>query len=302
MPINLHHLRLFHAVAQHGSVSRGAAAVRVSQPAVSREVRELERALGVPLLEPAGRGVRLTAAGRLLDEYASQIFGLAEAAERALREFVQLERGQLALGAIATVAIYYLPPLLQAFRRRYPKIDLAMTIGATRELVAGVRAGQLELSFVDGPVDDPALHAAPFATDELALIAAPDHPLARRGVVRLAELADQPFILQEPGTGLRERTDAALARAGVRVRPVMTLGRTEVIKQMVMAGLGLSVVSRRAVQAEAAEGRLCVVPLADAALVRQLVYVCRRGVSPSPAARVLLDLMAAEDALRAAAR
>jgi DNA-binding transcriptional LysR family regulator len=294
MPINLHHLRLFHAVAQHGSVSRGAAAVRVSQPAVSREVRELERALGVPLLEPAGRGVRLTAAGRLLDEYASQIFGLAEAAERALREFVQLERGQLALGAIATVAIYYLPPLLQAFRRRYPKIDLAMTIGATRELVAGVRAGQLELSFVDGPVDDPALCTTPFATDELALIAAPDHPLAQRGVVRLAELADEPFILQEPGTGLRERTDAALARAGVQVRPVMTLGRTEVIKQMVMAGLGLSVVSRRAVQTEAAEGRLCVVPLADAALARQLVCVSRRGVSPSPAARALLDLLAAE--------
>jgi DNA-binding transcriptional LysR family regulator len=283
MPINLHHLRLFHAVAQHGSVSRGAAAVRVSQPAVSREVRELERALGVPLLEPAGRGVRLTAAGRL-------------------RELVQLERGQLALGAIATVAIYYLPPLLQAFRQRYPKIDLAMTIGATRELVAGVRAGQLELSFVDGPVDDPALHAAPFATDELVLIVAPDHPLAHRGSVRLAELADAPFILQEPGTGLRERTDAALARAGVRVRPVMTLGRTEVIKQMVMAGLGLSVVSRRAVQAEAAEGRLCIVPLADATLARQLVCVRRRGVSPSPAAQALLDLLATADALSPAAR
>lgn len=290
--LNLHHLQLFHAVAERGSVTAAARAVAISQPAVSSQIHELERALGVPLFVPAGRGLRLTEAGQLLDAYARQIFGLADAAERAIRGLVDLEGGRLAVGAIPSFGIYSLPATLRAFRSSYPGVELTLTLGGSRAIAEQVLAGELELGFVEAGGQQLGLEEVSLQTEQLGLIVAPDHPLARRASVHLRDLADAPFILRESSSPMRQRVEAAFARAGLPLRPAMVLDSTAVIKEVVAAGLGISLVAHAAAAAEIAAGRLCMLQIEDAEFTRPLARIARRGVPQMPAAAAFLALLA----------
>ncbi|HET8627646.1 MAG TPA: LysR family transcriptional regulator [Thermomicrobiales bacterium] len=289
-PLNFNRLRLFAAVVEHGSVTRAAAALDISQPAVTKAVHDLERDLRVPLLDHAGRGVVPTEAGRLLAEYARRIFALAGEAERALGEFRGLARGRLAVGASTTIGIYLLPELLGVYRQRHAAIELFLDIANTQTIVERLHARLLDLALVEGPVEHDDLLAEPFRPDELALVTAPDHPLARGGAT-VADLAALPWVMREPGSGTRDVVERALAAAGVAPRVVMELGSTEAIKRAVAAGLGVSIVSRAALGLELAAGRLAVVPVAGFRVERTLTILQRRATRPSPATTAFLGLL-----------
>jgi DNA-binding transcriptional LysR family regulator len=259
MALNLHHLRVFAAVAQHGGFSRAASALRVSQPAVSKVVRELERQVGMPLLDRSGRAPRLTPAGELLFARSRELFGVERAAEEELRALRGLERGTLRVGASTTIATYLLPPLLASFRAAYPAIALRVASANTRAVARLL------------------LERRPWRRDELVVIASPAHPLVKRRRLRASALADEVLIARERGSGTREVAERALLERGVRPRYAMQLGSTEAIKQAVAAGLGLAIVSRATAADQVALGRLIVVPMADLRIERTLAELRVRG-------------------------
>jgi DNA-binding transcriptional LysR family regulator len=289
MALNLHLLRLFHAVQRHGGFSRAAAALHVSQPAVSKGLRELEGQLGAPLLERRPEGPALTEAGRRLAPHVEALFAAERAAEEAIAELRGLARGVLHVGASTTVATYHLPPVLGAFHSRHPGIELVLTSANTASVAERLRARELDVALVEGPVSDPGLVVRPWRDDPLVLIASPSHPFASTPPGP-ADLEAALFLVREPGSGTREVVEAALARQDLRPRS-MEVGSTEVIKQMVAAGVGVALVSARAAADQIALGKLRVVALPGFSVSRVLTQLSIPGRQPSPAAAAFARLL-----------
>lgn len=295
--INLHHLRLFAAVVDNQGFTKAASALRLSQPAISKSLNELERQLHVKLLDRSGRSVRMTDAGRTLYERASELFGVERVAEQELRELRGLKRGLLRIGASTTIATYMLPVVLGRFHMRYPRVRIQTTAANTRTVLRMLLAFKVDVALVEGPVSHPRVEVRSWREDELVVIAAPDHPLCFRDGVDVQHLAEQTFLVREPGSGTREVSERALAVHGVRLSRTMRVGGTEAIKQGVAAGLGLAIVSRAAAADQLALRKIAIVPVTGLSIRRSLTQLTLRGSSPTPAARELGALLneASED-------
>jgi len=301
MAINLHQLKIFHTVARSSSFSRAAAELLISQPSVSIQVGELERQLGADLFELVGKSVRLTEAGRVLDDYAARILALIDEARGAVDELKGLRRGRLLLGATPTPGTYVLPPLLGRFKEQYPGIEIILHIKETRRIQEMLLAHELDLGVVGGKVGFPDLESSVFLTDELVLVVAPSHRFAALPAVRGADLAGEPFILRERGSGNREVVDDALHQAGVHVTPVFELEGAEMVKQAVAANLGISILWRCAVDLDVAAGRLRRVPVDGLEMKRAIWLVRRRDDRRSRAAQAFLEMIGSPAATVAAA-
>ena len=291
MSLNLHHLRVFAAVAEHGGFSRAAAALRLSQPAVSKTVQDLERQVGLSLFDRSGRAPRLTEAGDVLFARARELFGVERAAEDELSAFRGLERGILRVGASTTVATYFLPPLLARFHAQHPGVMLRVASANTRAIARRLLEGRLDIALVEGPVSHERVTVVPWREDELVVIAPAAHPLVHRKRVVAADLSGEPFILREPGSGTRMVAESALAEAGVHPGATVQLGSTEAIKQAVAAGLGLAVVSRASAVDQLALGYIAVVKLRGVTFRRALTELRLSGRSPSAAAAAFRALL-----------
>jgi DNA-binding transcriptional LysR family regulator len=281
--MNLNHLAIFHAVAQTGGMTLGAERLKISQPAVSKQVRQLERNLRVRLFDRIGRRVRLSQAGEILAAYARRLFALAHEAEEAMEDVRAVRRGRLAIGASTTIGTYLLPGVLAEFWRRHPGVELLVQVENTEQIHRRLAGHELDVGLTEGLVEDEELEAEVFHRDELLLIAAPGHRLAGRPRVPLSALREEPFILREPGSGTRAVEERALARLRLPIRAVMALGSTEAIKRVVAEGVGLAIVSRLAVGSECAAGTLAVLPVAELPIYRPLRLVRRRGRRDGPA-------------------
>jgi DNA-binding transcriptional LysR family regulator len=293
MALNLHHLRVFAAVAEQRGFSRAAAAQHISQPAVSKAVRQLERRIGVPLLERAGRASRLTAAGEQLAARARELFAVETAAEEELRALRGLEAGSLRVGASTTVATYLLPPILARFHDVHPAIALRVVSANTRAITRALLERRLDIALVEGPVEHPRVWAWRWRSDELVLIAPPDHQLVSRRSVDVHALAAERFVVREPGSGTREVAERALAKSGVRPAVGLQLGSTEAVKQAVAAGLGLAIVSRYAAEDQLALGSVALVRLRGVELRRTLSELRLEGRKPSAPAAAFAEFMRA---------
>lgn len=263
--MNLNHLALFLAVAEEGSVSRGAARLHISQPAVSKQIAEFESALGVHLFDRMPRGICLTEAGVVLLTHARRLFAIEADAERAITELKGLERGQLSVGASTTIGSYLLPEALARFHRDYPHVKVELRIGNTDEIQELLRARTVDVGFTEGFVDADDLAATVFHTDELIAVTAPEHLLARMtSPISITRIIEEPLILREVGSGTRAFLERALASQGIPMpSPALTLSSTEAIKLAVIAGAGVAFVSRLAVEEEIMAARLAGLPLSD---------------------------------------
>lgn len=293
MAINLHHLRVFAAVAERRGFSRAAAALHISQPAVSKAVQQLERQVGVPLVERAGRASRLTAAGEQLAARARELFGVEAAAEEELRALRGLEAGSLRVGASTTIATYLLPPILARFRDAHPAITLRVVSANTRAITRALLERRLDIALVEGPVEHPRIKARHWRSDELVLIAPPDHRLVSRRSVDVQELTVEGFVVREQGSGTREVAERALAKRGLHPAAALQLGSTEAVKQAVAAGLGLGIVSRYAAEDQLALGRVALVRLRGVELKRTLSELRLEGRNPSAPAAAFAEFMRA---------
>ncbi|HEY2026734.1 MAG TPA: LysR substrate-binding domain-containing protein [Gemmatimonadaceae bacterium] len=298
MPLNLHHLRVFAVVARLGGIGVAARALGVTQPAISRSIRELEAQVGVRLLERGAEGVVPTAAGRELYEHAQAVVAAERAADSAMAALRGLERGTLHVGASTTIATYVLPPLIGAFARAHPGIELRLSAVHTRMLVPLVRNHEVDVALAEAPVTHPRVVVTRWVRDEMVVIAAPSHHLverARQGEVLLPGVLDEELlILREPESGTRDLVMRGLSAAGVAPARTMSVDGTEVIKQLVAEGVGVAVVSRDAVSDQVALGRLAVLPIHGVAIVRPFNRLALARHRPNAAARAFLRLLAAE--------
>lgn len=289
--MDLDSLRVFLAVAGAGNMTRAAGALRLSQPAVSKRLGELEARLGVPLFDRLPRGVRLTSAGALLMPHAERILAAADAAQRELNELGDLSRGSLSVGASTTIGSYLIPDLLGRFHRAHPRVALSLEIANSAQVQAAVLDDRVDLGLTEGFVSSEALEVEVVAQDEMIAIVAPGHPLLTRDQVHCADLEDVPVLMRETGSGTRDVIEAALRRKGTVLEPAMCLGSPEALKNGVAAGLGLAIVSRLTVTLELATGRLVQLPV-DGLPIRRALHLLRlRGKHVSPATEAFVALL-----------
>jgi DNA-binding transcriptional LysR family regulator len=291
MRLNLNHLAIFHAVAETGSMTLGAERLDISQPAVSKQVQELESALHVDLFHRIGRRIHLTQAGEILADYARRLFALARAAEEAIADVRAVERGTLRIGASTTIGSYLLPAVVATFWRQHPKIELLVQIENTEQVQRRLAGHELDVGLTEGFVEEDELSAETFHRDELVVIASTSHRFAAKGEVPLSALRAEPFILREAGSGTRAVEERALARLKLPLRTAMALGSTEAIKRVVAEGVGLAIVSRLAVRAECAAGTLAVLPVAGLRIDRPLHLVRRKGRRDGPALQAFCSIL-----------
>lgn len=244
--MTLEQLRVFVAVAERQHVTRAAEALHIAQSAASASIAALEGRHGAKLFHRVGRGIELTEAGTLFLVEARAVLARAEAAELVLSELGGLKRGTLAVQASQTIASYWLPRHLVAFRRAHPGIDLRLAIGNTTQVAAAVHDGSAELGFVEGAVDDPALESRAVARDQLVIVVGTGHPWAGCGAITPDRLAESDWVLREAGSGTRSVFEAALDGFGLQVsslRVVLDLPSNESVRGAVEAGMGATALS-----------------------------------------------------------
>lgn len=259
--MTLDQLRIFVAVAERQHVTAAARALNIAQSAVSAAVSGLEARHGVKLFHRVGRGIVLTEAGTAFLAEAQAVLARAGHAAAVLDDFAGLERGSLRVVASQTIAGYWLPPYLAAFRARYPGIAVDMAIGNTAQAADAVREGTSDLGFVEGMIDDPALARWPVAEDRLVLVSSAPWPAH---VPTNAELCAARWLLRERGSGTRQVLESHLTETGIdpgRLDPALVLPSNEAVRTAAEAGAGIAALSRLVVAPALAAGTLYEAPL-----------------------------------------
>ncbi len=291
--MNLQNLRVFLKVAELEHITRASEELGLSQPAVTKTIQSLEHEIGLALVERQGRRIALTHAGRVLQGYARRIFALEREMEESLASLRDVERGEVTLAANTTAGVYLLPPIVARFRTRYPQVDLHISILNSQEIVDETLNWNLDFGLVevDASTLSPGLKVRAFAYDELILVVAPGHPWSKLVSVQPQALSEGTLLLREPGSGVREAVEQELLRHAIPVHPLFTLTDNEAIKQMVISGVGTSIVSSLSVQRELANGELVQVPIAGVELRPQLSLIQRADKQLSRAAQAFCTFL-----------
>lgn len=241
--MNLHLLRIFVAVVEDRSFSRAAEKLEISQPAVSKAVKELESQLETPLLDRHGRSFQLSEPGHALYDYGRSIFALEREAQRTVTAFYGLDRGRLTIGASTTIATYWLPPLLAEFQNRHPDIEIRLLSENTKQIIELLIDCKVDVALVEGPTADRRVEARPWFKEEMVLITAAKeaHP-GYSGDSRT--LSEQIWVVREHGSGSREATEELFRVLGTTSPKMIEVGSNEAIVQTVASGAGLGLVPR----------------------------------------------------------
>jgi DNA-binding transcriptional LysR family regulator len=293
----LRQLRVFEAVARHLSFSRAAAELHLTQPAVSMQVKSLEGEAGLPLVEQIGKRIHLTEAGRELYARAHTIARELEAAEEALDAMRGLTHGRLTIGLVST-AKYFAPALLGRFLKAHPGVTVKLGVD-NREAMIGLLAGnQVDLAIMGRPPQNVETVAEAFARHPHVVIAPPEHPLAGKRRIPLERLAAETFLIREPGSGTRGLLERLFAEHKLPLTVGMEMASNETIKQAVIAGMGISLLSLHTVGLELATRRLVTLDVVGLPIVRNWYVVHLAKKRLSPVAQALKAFLLAEGAAR----
>lgn len=259
-PYTLKQIQTFMEVARQRSVSKAAERLFVTQPAVSMQIRQLEDAFGVPLIEPLGRNIQLTHAGDAFLTHAIAAMGQLKNLEALMAEHVGLKKGRIDLAVVST-SKYFVPMLLVRFGKLFQGIDVQLKID-NRESILGLLArNEADLVVMGRAPANLDCEAIPFASNPLAMVAAPDHILARRKQLPFSSLGAHRFVVREEGSGTRAAMERLFAQHQTPLSVVMEMPSNETIKQAVMAGMGLSFLSLRTVRHELASGHMALLDI-----------------------------------------
>lgn len=275
-------LRVFACAAKHGSLARAAEELHLTPPAVSMQIKELQASCGLPLFERAGRSVRLTMVGEYLLVYARRVLATLKEAEAVMAALRGVKGGKVTIGMVST-AEYFVPRLLARFRSEHPGVGIRLALGSNREqLVRELRDNEVDLAVMGRPPRELDARAEPFAAHPLAVVAAPEHALARRRQIAPKALESEVFIVREPGSGTRAAMEHFFREHRIAPAFAMEMASNETIKQAVMANMALAFVSLHTVGLELATGRLVVLDVAGLPLVRRwhIVNIQAKPLSP----------------------
>ena len=280
--MNFHQLEIFYAVAQQLSITAAASTLRVTQPAVSLQIKTLERELGLPLFERGGRKLALTQAGEALYRCAVSILHARDEAQRSIAELSAATKGKLILGANTTGGMYLLPRIVKEFKELYPETEVLLQIESTEWLYDKILQNVVDMALVGGPTEDRRFGVEGVCADSLALIVSPSHPFARPGKISLKELETQSLVVPTQGSRTRQLVERRLKEAGLTPRIVMQLIGTEAVKKAVEANLGVAFVSRYAVERECDVKELKIIRVHGLRLDRDMELIYRKQKYFSP--------------------
>jgi LysR family transcriptional regulator, transcriptional activator of the cysJI operon len=271
--MNLNQLRTFYLTVKLGSFSAAADALFITQPAVTKQIQQLQAACEIKLLNRFGKKMVLTDAGEALFVFADKIFQIETQAEENLRDFQQRKSGRLRIHASETFGAYYLHFILHRFRQKYPKIHISVTIFPSELVIENTVRLENDLGFISYPADHPKLFSQEILEDRLMLIVPPSHPFARKKVLDPRNLEGQSIIMHEKGSASRNIVDEFIRKNSLPIFISLELSNNEAIKRAVEQGLGLSLISENVVREEAGRKKLRAIPLTDPSLKRKFYLI-----------------------------
>lgn len=285
----LRQLQVFEAIVRLGSFTRAAEELFLTQPTVSMQIKKLADAMGLPLFEHIGRNVRPTEAGRELYQSCRRIFESLANLEMKVADLKGIRQGRLRLGAITT-AKYFAPEVLGEFCQLYSGIDVALKVSNRDRIIDRINANEDDLYIMGQPqADQLDIESYPIAPNPLVVMAPRNHPLVGQKQVPLARVAEEPIILREPGSGIRDATLKLLEQNGLRPSVRMELGSNEAIKHAIVGGLGLSVLSLHTLTLEGPDGPVALLDVEGFPIMRRWYLVYPKGKELSPVAKAFLE-------------
>jgi len=286
----LHQLKVFEAVARHSSFTRAAEELFLTQPTVSMQVKQLSKAVGLPLFEQVGKQLYLTTAGQELYATCHDIFEKISQFEIVVADLKGLKQGGLRLSTITT-AKYVIPRLLGPFCQRYPGIDVSLTVTNHERVLENLAHNRDDLYIVSQTPEDVDVSFHPFLENPLVVLAPRSHPLAGEKNIPLQRLADEPFIMREPGSGTRKAVQDLFDRHGISVKVKLDLGSNEAIKQAIAGGLGISVLSRHTLALEGLNSQITVLDVEEFPIKRYWYIIYPTGKRLSVVARTFFEYL-----------
>jgi DNA-binding transcriptional LysR family regulator len=281
----LKQIQTFIEVAREKSVSKAAERLFVTQPAVSMQIKQLEEAFGLPLIEPIGRNIQLTRAGQEFLTHSIAAMSQFKDLEATMAEHVGMKKGHIDLAVVST-AKYFVPMLLVRFGKLLPGIEVSLRIDNRESILGMLSRNEVDLVIMGRAPNTLDCEATPFATNPLGIVCAPDHPLSRRKRAQLDVLKDYGFVVREQGSGTRAAMERLFSQHDLPMKVVMEMPSNETIKQAVMAGMGLSFLSLRTVRHELAAGHLALVDINGMPIMGNwyVTHLSQKKLSPSAAA------------------
>jgi len=289
--MNPHHLRTFLAVRRHRNYTRAAEEVFLTQPAVSRQMRQLEEELGVRLFEQIGKTLHLTDAGETLAVEAGKLLGAMERTAEAVRSCRSAERGSIRIGASTTPGFYLLPDLLGQFHRRFPKVALHYTVENSLRIEQMLVRNELDLGFVGANLSSRELDLKPLVEDEIVCFTSPSHRLAKVRRIAPSSLEEEMWIIREKGSATRLLfEDWLLSRKGA-IRKSIELTCPETCKALVRAGIGISFMSVYGLRSEIRAKYLVKIPVTEMSLKRPIFLARHSEKRNSPVMESFLAIV-----------
>jgi DNA-binding transcriptional LysR family regulator len=292
--MDLHHIEIFCSIVKYRSFSRAAEALLLTQPTVSGHMKNLEAELGVKLLDRLGKRALPTEAGEILYRHGTRLLEERERAKQEIEKLTGRISGVLTIGGSTIPGAYLLPPLIGSFKKKNPGISIQLSIDDTSKITEAVMSGSISIGVVGARLSEPQLEVHPFQTDELVIAVPYRHRWARKRTISPGELRDEPFILREQGSGTRKIMEDRLEHAGLSIADLnieAIVGSSDAVRQAVKAGLGISILSSRALKDDIEAGRLAAVRISGIRMERQFYIILLRGRSRSPLCRAFLEFI-----------
>jgi DNA-binding transcriptional LysR family regulator len=291
MQINLNQLRAFYLTVKEKSVTRAAEVLYVTQPAVTMQIRALERSLETKLFRKYGKNLELTEGGKALFGYSEKIFEVVEEMEYAMRGYMALTHGSLTIGTTRSFAKYLMPGLVSRFQERFPAIKVYLREGSSQEIADGLLAFKYDLGIIGSLPIHKKLKVIPYSKEEFCLVTAPDHEFADKDKVSFRELQGEPIIIREQGSGSRHAILSLLRSKGVNPSVLVEAGSVEFIKEYVMKGRGITFLYKPEVEREKESGLLHCLCVEEDPLLVQTNIVFPRDADLSPPTKAFLGLV-----------
>jgi len=289
--LNFNQLRVFYYAAKNLNFTAAANELYITQPAITAQVKSFETFCNLKLFKKKGRKIFLTDEGQTLFNYAEKIFKYEKEVEDAIDDMKELKRGVLRLGTTKTYARYFMPFLISSYHKAHPHIRIHLDEGSSKDMIYSLVDFKNEIAIIAKAVDHSDVSLVPFSKEEVALIISPDHYFNKKKAVSINELAAEPFIMKENGSGTRKLVEGLFQRENCIPNVLMETSNTEIIKQLVMRGEGISFLVKEAVEAEIQEGKLTSVPLKGPKIYLDVNIAYLKNQVLSPSARAFVDTL-----------
>ena len=288
--MNFNQLKIFYFVVKYGSFSAAAEALCITQPAVTKQIQQLQATYGIKFLNRFGKKMVLTDAGKVLYDIADKIFQFESQAEEKIRDFQQRKSGHIQIHASESFGAYYLPLIIYPFRKKYPQISISITILPPQQVLENTLRLDNDLGFISSHIKHKKLIVKEVLEDRLVLIVPPDHPFTKRKCIEPKHLEGQPFIMHEKGSASRSIVDDFIKKNGLSILTTLELSNNEAIKKAVKQGIGLSLISEHVVSEEVENKKLKIIPLTDhSSLKRKFYMIHHKDKYLSQPLQILID-------------